>query len=128
MSTSRNFRYKSGTVPSYSYLAKARRFAVMARVEESMEMAQSLMVSAATHVTAGPAELCDRCGVPAKLGFVLPTGGQLAFCGHHANTYTDTILAMAESVFLEHGFEWIGAAVESTAEYVGAHRAGAHRG
>jgi hypothetical protein len=89
-----------------------------------MEMAQSLMVSAATHVTAGPAELCDRCGVSAKLGLVLPTGGQLAFCGHHANSYAETILAMAESVFLEQGFDWIGASVKT--EYVGSHRAAAH--
>src|SRR4051812_34112671 len=108
MSTGTNFRYKSDTVPSYSYLAKARCFAVVARVEESMEMAQSLMVSAATHVTTGPTELCDRCAVPAKLGLVLPAGGQLAFCGHHANAYAGAIIDTAESVFLEHGFEWIG--------------------
>ncbi|NJC67197.1 hypothetical protein HC028_22235 [Planosporangium flavigriseum] len=81
------------------------------------------MVSAAMHVMAGPTELCDRCGASAKLGLVLPTGGQLAFCGHHANSYAETILAAAESVFLEMGFDWIGAAVEPV--YVGTHRAAA---
>jgi hypothetical protein len=83
-------------------------------------MAQSLMVSSAMHVAAGPTELCDRCGVMARLALVLPTGGQLAFCGHHANVYADTILDTADSVFLERGFEWIGASVKT--DYVGAHR------
>jgi hypothetical protein len=87
-------------------------------------MAQSLMVSSATHVAAGLTELCDRCGVTAKLGLVLPSGGELSFCGHHANTYAESILALAESVFLESGFDWRGTEVRP--EYVGAHRAGAH--
>jgi hypothetical protein len=87
-------------------------------------MAQSLMVSSATHVTAGLTELCDRCGFSAKLGLVLPTGRELVFCGHHANLYAETILATAESVFLESGFDWRGGAERP--EYLGAHRAGAH--
>ncbi|MCW2641153.1 MAG: hypothetical protein JWP76_3459 [Dactylosporangium sp.] len=87
-------------------------------------MAQSLMVSSATQVATESTELCDRCGVYAKLGLVLPAGGELAFCGHHANTYAETILATAESVFLEPGFDWRGTSVRP--EYVGAHRAGAH--
>jgi hypothetical protein len=99
-------------------------FAIRVRSEESMEMAQSLMVSAAAHVETGPPERCDRCGADAKVGIVLAAGGQLAFCGHHANSYAETILATAESIFLEAGFEWRGAAAEP--EYVGAHRIDAH--
>jgi hypothetical protein len=91
-------------------------FAVTARGEETVEMAQTLMVSSATHESTGPTEWCDRCGAAAKLGLVLTAGGELAFCGHHANTYAETILATAESVFLESGFDWRGT------EYYGSHR------
>ncbi|NJC71119.1 hypothetical protein HC031_15560 [Planosporangium thailandense] len=82
------------------------------------------MVSAASSVAAGSTEPCDRCGAAAKLALVLASGRQLTFCGHHANGYTETILATAESVFLEPGFEWRGAQVES--DYIGAHRADAY--
>lgn len=84
-------------------------------------MAQSMMVSAASSVAAASTEPCDRCGAAAKLALVLASGRQLTFCGHHANSYTETILETAESIFLEPGFEWWGMAVESP--YVGAHRA-----
>ena len=30
---------------------------------------------------------CDRCGAAAKLRAVLPSGGELLFCGHHARAY-----------------------------------------
>ena len=33
------------------------------------------------------AERCDRCGAAAKLEVVLAAGGELAFCGHHANKH-----------------------------------------
>ena len=32
-------------------------------------------------------ERCDRCGAAAKVRAVLPAGGDLVFCGHHANKY-----------------------------------------
>lgn len=30
---------------------------------------------------------CDRCGARAKVRAVLPSGGELLFCGHHAQVY-----------------------------------------
>lgn len=33
------------------------------------------------------ADRCDRCGAAAKLRAVLPSGGELLFCGHHAREY-----------------------------------------
>jgi hypothetical protein len=87
-------------------------------------MAQTLMVSSAPHVADGLTERCDRCGAAAKLGLVLATGGELTFCGHHANSYTETILASAESVFLEPGFAWRGNDWRGNS-YDGAHRAAA---
>jgi hypothetical protein len=30
---------------------------------------------------------CDRCGAAAQVRAVLPSGGELLFCGHHARAY-----------------------------------------
>jgi hypothetical protein len=32
---------------------------------------------------------CDRCGAAAKVRAVLPSGGELLFCGHHARAHGD---------------------------------------
>jgi hypothetical protein len=36
------------------------------------------------------ADRCDRCGAAAKVRAVLPSGGELLFCGHHARAHADT--------------------------------------
>ncbi|GAA2013915.1 hypothetical protein JL107_13550 [Nakamurella flavida] len=33
------------------------------------------------------ADRCDRCGAAAQVRAVLPTGGELLFCGHHARAH-----------------------------------------
>lgn len=33
------------------------------------------------------ADRCDRCGAGAKVRALLPSGGELLFCGHHAREY-----------------------------------------
>jgi hypothetical protein len=53
-------------------------------------------------------ERCDRCTAAAKLVVRLASGGELAFCGHHANRHHEDILRVAESVVLEADFEWAG--------------------
>ena len=53
-------------------------------------------------------ERCDACSAAAKLVFTLTTGGQLAFCGHHANRMAGTITQTAAQISLEEGFEWAG--------------------
>jgi hypothetical protein len=53
-------------------------------------------------------ERCDRCSAAAKLVVTLASGGDLAFCGHHANRHHEDILRVAESVLLEEEFEWAG--------------------
>jgi hypothetical protein len=35
---------------------------------------------------------CDRCHAPSKYQVVLPSGGTLLFCGHHAYQHTDALL------------------------------------
>lgn len=49
------------------------------------------------------ADRCDRCGAGARVRAVLPAGGELLFCGHHAKKHADrlrelnaTIVANAE--------------------------------
>jgi hypothetical protein len=51
-------------------------------------------------------ERCDRCGAAAKLEVKLANGGELTFCGHHANRHRDDIVRIAERVVLEEGFAW----------------------
>ncbi len=53
-------------------------------------------------------ERCDRCNASAKLTVSLTTGGELAFCGHHANQHHEDITRVAARVVLEEGFEWAG--------------------
>lgn len=61
-------------------------------------------------VVSSLSEQCDRCAAAARLRFVSPTGGELTFCGHHANRYADDILLRAEQIAVEDGFDWRGAA------------------
>jgi hypothetical protein len=37
------------------------------------------------------ADRCDRCGAAAKVRAVLPSGGELLFCGHHAKAHGDKL-------------------------------------
>jgi len=53
-------------------------------------------------------ERCDRCNAPARLEITLVGGGELAFCGHHANRHYEDIVRVAERILLEEGFEWAG--------------------
>lgn len=41
------------------------------------------------------AERCDRCGAQAYVRVVLDNGGELLFCGHHANKYEDELRKVA---------------------------------
>jgi len=47
-----------------------------------------------------PAERCDRCGAQGKVRVVLPGGGDLVFCGHHARKYDTTIRSVAAEIVL----------------------------
>ncbi len=38
------------------------------------------------------ADRCDRCGSRAYVRAGLPTGGELLFCGHHANAHRPQLL------------------------------------
>ncbi|MEU8815798.1 hypothetical protein [Paractinoplanes atraurantiacus] len=51
---------------------------------------------------------CDRCSAAARLTVTLTSGGELAFCGHHANRHHEDISRVGERITLEQGFEWAG--------------------
>ena len=41
------------------------------------------------------ADRCDRCGAAAKVRAVLPSGGELLFCGHHARAHEAKLRELA---------------------------------
>jgi uncharacterized protein (DUF983 family) len=63
-------------------------------------------------VAAGLTERCDRCGAAGKLQVTLRTGGELTFCGHHANRFAAMLNNAATRVMVEFGFGWRGASLQ----------------
>jgi len=53
-------------------------------------------------------ERCDRCSASAKLRVRLAEGGELVFCGHHANKYAEHLVKIAVEVAVAPEFEWRG--------------------
>ncbi len=53
-------------------------------------------------------ERCDRCNAAAKLRVRLSEGGELVFCGHHANKYAEHLVKIADSVAVAPEFSWRG--------------------
>lgn len=49
------------------------------------------------------ADRCDRCGARAYLRAVLPSGGALLFCAHHAREHADVLRQVAVEVHDETG-------------------------
>ena len=43
-------------------------------------------------------ERCDRCSAAAKLRVTLAEGGDLVFCGHHANKYAAQLKKVAMTI------------------------------
>jgi hypothetical protein len=59
-------------------------------------MTPTLTPSAESTLSAG--DRCDRCGAAAKVRAVLPGGGELVFCGHHAHKYADNLEKVAIAI------------------------------
>lgn len=41
---------------------------------------------------------CDRCGAAAQVRAVLPSGGELLFCGHHARAHETKLKELEASI------------------------------
>jgi hypothetical protein len=59
-------------------------------------------------VAPGAEERCDRCSAAGKLRVMIAGGGQLIFCGHHANMYADRLAKIAVQVAVAPDFTWRG--------------------
>ncbi|MEV1288109.1 hypothetical protein [Micromonospora sp. NPDC049679] len=68
-----------------------------------------LVPSPQVEVVPSVQDQCDGCGAAARLGLRLANGGELTFCGHHANRHADRIVRTARLIILEDGFDWTGA-------------------
>ena len=53
-------------------------------------------------------ERCDRCNAAGKLRIVLAGGGELVFCGHHANKYAEELVKIAVKAAPDEDFVWRG--------------------
>ena len=53
-------------------------------------------------------ERCDRCNAAGKLRIVLAGGGDLVFCGHHANQFAPELVKIAVEVIAAPDFDWRG--------------------
>ncbi|WP_433057609.1 DUF7455 domain-containing protein [Dactylosporangium sp. CS-033363] len=53
-------------------------------------------------------ERCDRCNAAGKLRVRLAEGGDLIFCGHHANKYADQLVKIAVEYAVSPDFAWRG--------------------
>lgn len=68
----------------------------------------ALLLPTQVDTVASLSDTCDGCGAAAKLSLTLVAGGDLAFCGHHANRMADTIKRVATRIEVEEGFDWNG--------------------
>ncbi|AHI00208.1 hypothetical protein GCM10010174_83150 [Kutzneria viridogrisea] len=41
---------------------------------------------------------CDRCGAAAQVRAILPSGGELLFCGHHAREHSTKLRELAAEI------------------------------
>jgi hypothetical protein len=55
-------------------------------------------------------ERCDRCNAAGKLRIVLAGGGDLVFCGHHANAFAPQLVKIAVDAVAAPDFHWRGMA------------------
>jgi hypothetical protein len=58
-------------------------------------------------------ERCDRCTAAAKLRITIAGGGELVFCGHHANRYAEDLVKIAIQVGVDPDFAWRGSELMS---------------
>ena len=52
------------------------------------------MTSTLTRPELTAADRCDRCGAAAQVRAVLPSGGELLFCGHHARQHNERLVQL----------------------------------
>lgn len=71
-------------------------------------MTQTLTPPPDTAAIPAADERCDRCNAAGKLRVKLAGGGELVFCGHHANKYAGDLVKIAVDVAADPEFTWAG--------------------
>jgi hypothetical protein len=71
-------------------------------------MTQTLTPPPDTAAIPAADERCDRCNAAGKLRVKLAGGGELVFCGHHANKYAEDLVKIAVEVAADPEFTWRG--------------------
>jgi hypothetical protein len=71
-------------------------------------MTPTLTPPSETAVPPAAGEQCDRCSAAAKLRVIVAGGGDLVFCGHHANKYAENLVKIAIEVSVDPEFTWRG--------------------
>jgi hypothetical protein len=83
--------------------------------DDQEEKAMTRTLTPLLETVAAPAaeERCDRCSAAGKLRVVTAGGGELVFCGHHANKYAEDLAKIAVQVAADPDFEWRGADLQA---------------
>lgn len=56
------------------------------------------MTSTLTRPELTASDRCDRCGAAAQVRVILPSGGELLFCGHHAREHQPRLRELSAQV------------------------------
>jgi len=80
------------------------------RPADEKEAAMTPTLTPPPEAAAPPAaeERCDRCNAAGKLRLVLAGGGELVFCGHHANKFAPDLIKIAVEAIPAPDFQWRG--------------------
>lgn len=57
-----------------------------------------VMTSTLTRPELTASDRCDRCGAAARIRAVLPSGGELLFCNHHAREHSSKLKELAADI------------------------------
>jgi hypothetical protein len=57
-----------------------------------------VMTSTLTRPELTASDRCDRCGAAARVRAVLPSGGELLFCNHHAREHSSKLKELAADI------------------------------
>jgi Zn ribbon nucleic-acid-binding protein len=61
------------------------------------------MPSTLTRPELTAADRCDRCSAAAQVRALLPSGGELLFCGHHAREHEERLRALEAEIQRDSG-------------------------
>ena len=71
-------------------------------------MTPTLMPPTAAAAPPAADERCDRCSAAGKLRIVIAGGGDLVFCGHHANKFAPDLVRITVEAAVAPDFTWRG--------------------